>query len=185
MVWRYTTCLETDGQVRTSPTIPDCRERLTHDQGFIDWQKQAPRVCKYARQLANMPAVQVLSIADQRKTPCQSAICCPPPTWSSCVCTYNRNGKPWSMRSRPRSDQSRVIPMHHRTACHPGWVYGFPELAASAQAIIQSRARGQPGCYANGGHCPVAPANRCRTHRPRISQSRCPASAASRAEAAP
>ena len=37
----------------------------------------------------------------------------------------------------------------HRTA--PGWVYGFPELAASQRAaIVQARRVTNPGCYATG-----------------------------------
>ena len=37
----------------------------------------------------------------------------------------------------------------HRTA--PGWVYGFPELAAGQrEAIVQARRVSNPGCYATG-----------------------------------
>ena len=37
----------------------------------------------------------------------------------------------------------------HRTA--PGWVYGFPELAAGQRdAIVQARRVSNPGCYATG-----------------------------------
>lgn len=37
----------------------------------------------------------------------------------------------------------------HRTA--PGWVYGFPELAAGQQAAVASASRvANPGCYATG-----------------------------------
>jgi N-acetyl-gamma-glutamyl-phosphate reductase len=38
----------------------------------------------------------------------------------------------------------------HRTA--PGWVYGFPEMAAGQQAAIRSAPRvSNPGCYPTGG----------------------------------
>ncbi len=37
----------------------------------------------------------------------------------------------------------------HRTA--PGWVYGFPELAASQrEAVVHARRVANPGCYATG-----------------------------------
>ena len=44
----------------------------------------------------------------------------------------------------------------HRTA--PGWVYGFPELAAGQQAAVARADRvGNPGCYATGAIALIRP----------------------------
>jgi N-acetyl-gamma-glutamyl-phosphate reductase len=44
----------------------------------------------------------------------------------------------------------------HRTA--PGWVYGFPELAAGQRdAVAQARRVGNPGCYATGAIALIRP----------------------------
>lgn len=44
----------------------------------------------------------------------------------------------------------------HRTS--PGWVYGFPELAASQRAaIVQARRVANPGCYATGAIALIRP----------------------------
>ena len=44
----------------------------------------------------------------------------------------------------------------HRTA--PGWVYGFPELAAGQQAAVAKADRvGNPGCYATGAIALIRP----------------------------
>lgn len=44
----------------------------------------------------------------------------------------------------------------HRTA--PGWVYGFPELAASQRdAVARSRRVANPGCYATGAIALIRP----------------------------
>jgi N-acetyl-gamma-glutamyl-phosphate reductase len=44
----------------------------------------------------------------------------------------------------------------HRTA--PGWVYGFPELAAGqAQAVSQAHRVANPGCYATGAIALIRP----------------------------
>ena len=44
----------------------------------------------------------------------------------------------------------------HRTA--PGWVYGFPELAAGQRdAVVQSRRVANPGCYATGAIALIRP----------------------------
>jgi N-acetyl-gamma-glutamyl-phosphate reductase len=44
----------------------------------------------------------------------------------------------------------------HRTA--PGWVFGFPELAAGQQeAVAQSRRVANPGCYATGAIALIRP----------------------------
>ncbi len=54
----------------------------------------------------------------------------------------------------------------HRTA--PGWVFGFPELAAGQVGSRARRhARGQPRLLRHGRHRPAAPAGRCRPDRPR------------------
>jgi N-acetyl-gamma-glutamyl-phosphate reductase len=44
----------------------------------------------------------------------------------------------------------------HRTA--PGWVFGFPELAAGQrQAVVQARRVSNPGCYATGAIALIRP----------------------------
>lgn len=44
----------------------------------------------------------------------------------------------------------------HRTA--PGWVYGFPELAADQrEAVVQARRVANPGCYATGAIALIRP----------------------------
>lgn len=44
----------------------------------------------------------------------------------------------------------------HRTA--PGWVYGFPELAAGQrEAVVQARRVANPGCYATGAIALIRP----------------------------
>lgn len=44
----------------------------------------------------------------------------------------------------------------HRTA--PGWVYGFPELAATQRdAVVQARRVANPGCYATGAIALIRP----------------------------
>jgi N-acetyl-gamma-glutamyl-phosphate reductase len=44
----------------------------------------------------------------------------------------------------------------HRTA--PGWVFGFPELAAGQrEAVVQSRRVANPGCYATGAIALIRP----------------------------
>ena len=44
----------------------------------------------------------------------------------------------------------------HRTA--PGWVYGFPELAANQrEAVVQARRVANPGCYATGAIALIRP----------------------------
>ena len=44
----------------------------------------------------------------------------------------------------------------HRTA--PGWVYGFPELAAGQRdAVVQASRVGNPGCYATGAIALIRP----------------------------
>src|SRR6478672_9480841 len=44
----------------------------------------------------------------------------------------------------------------HRTA--PGWVYGFPELAAGQrEAVIAAERVGNPGCYATGAIALIRP----------------------------
>mgnify|MGYP001390419124 CR=1 FL=1 len=58
----------------------------------------------------------------------------------------------------PVSEQPKIVDAStaHRTA--PGWVYGFPELAAGQRAAVAAAQRvANPGCYATGAIAMLRP----------------------------
>ena len=105
--------------------------------------------------LANMSAVQVLSIAhDQRKNPDAKR-----DLLSAAdvviLCLHDDAAKETVAMVDALKTQGQTSPRvidastAHRVS--PGWVYGFPELAASQrEAVIQAERVVNPGCYATG-----------------------------------
>ena len=52
----------------------------------------------------------------------------------------------------------KIIDASTAHRCAPGWVFGFPELAAGhAQAVAQARRVANPGCYATGAIALIRP----------------------------
>lgn len=112
--------------------------------------------------LAGMAAVQVLSIAaDQRKDPEAKKVLLAEAD-VVILCLHDDAARDTvSMVDALRAAGQRGPRIIDASTAHrvsPGWVYGFPELAAAQrEAIVQADRVANPGCYATGAIALIRP----------------------------
>lgn len=112
--------------------------------------------------LAGMAAVQVLSIAaDQRKDPEAKKVLLAEAD-VAILCLHDDAARDTvSMVDVLRAAGQRGPRIIDASTAHrvaPGWVYGFPELAAAQRdAIVQADRVANPGCYATGAIALIRP----------------------------
>ena len=102
--------------------------------------------------LALMPQVQVLSIDPARRKDPEAKRELMTAADLVVLCLHDDAAiESVAMIDTLAGRKPRIVDASTAHRCHPGWVYGFPELAADQRAAVQAAERvANPGCYATG-----------------------------------
>ena len=102
--------------------------------------------------LALMPQVQVLSIDPARRKDPEAKRELMAAADLVVLCLHDDAAiESVAMIDSLPGQKPRIVDASTAHRCHPGWVYGFPELAAGQrEAVIAADRVANPGCYATG-----------------------------------
>jgi len=102
--------------------------------------------------LAQMPQIQVLSIDPARRKDPQAKRELMAEADLVVLCLHDDAAiESVAMVDSLSGHKPRIVDASTAHRCHPGWVFGFPELAADqAAAVRQAQRVANPGCYATG-----------------------------------
>ncbi len=109
--------------------------------------------------LAQMPQVQVLSIDPARRKDPEAKRELMAAADLVVLCLHDDAAiESVAMVDSLGGQKPRIVDASTAHRCAPGWVYGFPELAAGQRQAVQGAERvANPGCYATGAIALVRP----------------------------
>ncbi len=109
--------------------------------------------------LALMPQVQVLSIDPARRKDPEAKRALMAEADLVVLCLHDDAAiESVAMVDSLSGKKPRIVDASTAHRCAPGWVYGFPELAAGQREAVQKAERvANPGCYATGAIALIRP----------------------------
>ncbi len=109
--------------------------------------------------LARMPQVQVLSIDPARRKDAEAKRALMAEADLVVLCLHDDAAlESVAMVDALPGRKPRIVDASTAHRCAPGWVYGFPELAAGQREAVQNAERvANPGCYATGAIALIRP----------------------------